>query len=182
MYSLPSENMIRLSIQIACFVFLRCTSQARLPSSEKAEQGKASHGQYGASDIRHGLGVTVRDPHGGLVEQVLEMIPRSRTNDVSTSDPYDVDARTGNQHPGGRGRKRSGRLLFSHLLSIFKAFWADSWGPRMEDILRKRLICLIEQPRPQSILAIPKLLMTRIIERQILRTFRTQPCELFSCL
>ena len=40
-----------------------------------------------ACDIRAGLGCAVIDPHGGLVNDLLEMIPRHRTNDVIYLNP-----------------------------------------------------------------------------------------------
>ena len=120
------------------------------------------------SDIRHGLGVTVLDPHGGLVERALEMIPRSRTNDVIYFRPYDLDRVLGINILDVTGEKERA-LAVSHLLSIFKALWADSWGPRMEDILRNAAFALIEQPQPQSLLAIPRLLSDPNYRRQILK-------------
>jgi hypothetical protein len=111
-----------------------------------------------AEDIAGGHGVTVVDPHGQLVEDILENhIPRHRTNDVIYFNPKDrerafalnmLDCRRANQ----RG------LIVSNVIGIFKKLWADSWGPRMEDILRNGLYALIEQPSPVSILALPKLL------------------------
>jgi hypothetical protein len=34
----------------------------------------------------------------------------------------------------------------SGILEAFKKIWADSWGPRLEHILRHALLALIEQP------------------------------------
>jgi hypothetical protein len=111
-----------------------------------------------AEDIAAGHGVTVVDPHGKLVEDILENhIPRRRTNDVIYFNPKDrerafalnmLDCR----RPDQRG------LIVSNVIGIFKKLWADSWGPRMEDILRNGLYALIEQPNPVSILALPKFL------------------------
>lgn len=42
-------------------------------------------------DIRRGHGVTVLDPHGTLVSEVLERIPRERAEDVVLIDPADVE-------------------------------------------------------------------------------------------
>ena len=42
-------------------------------------------------DIDDGLGVTVIDPHGGLIDEVLKAIPKSRTNDVIYFDPQARD-------------------------------------------------------------------------------------------
>src|SRR5205085_10907937 len=34
----------------------------------------------------------------------------------------------------------------SGLLEVFKKLWADSWGPRLEHILRNALFALLDQP------------------------------------
>jgi|SRR4051812_42213301 DNA helicase HerA-like ATPase len=41
------------------------------------------------ADIFNGNGVTVVDPHGSLVEDLLQSIPKSRTNDVIYFNPAD---------------------------------------------------------------------------------------------
>jgi hypothetical protein len=63
-------------------------------------------------------------------------------------------------------------LVVSNVIGIFKKLWADSWGPRMEDILRNALYALIEQPTPFSILALPKFLTDQPYRTHVLR--RTQ--------
>jgi len=120
-----------------------------------------------AWDIHHGLGVTVLDPHGNLIDDLLEMIPRSRTNDVIYFNPKDTSRALGlNMLDSLAHEERA--LAVSYLLSIFKALWADSWGPRMEDILRNAAFALIEQPQPVSLLALPKLLTDQAYRRQLL--------------
>src|SRR5271169_1919927 len=42
-----------------------------------------------AWDIANGAGVAVEDPHGSLVDEILETIPRHRTNDVIYFNPKD---------------------------------------------------------------------------------------------
>jgi hypothetical protein len=110
-----------------------------------------------AWDIEHGAGVAVEDPHGSLVDEILETIPRRRTNDVIYFNPKDrAHAMALNIFDQGDAHERA--LLVSYLISIFKALWRDSWGPRMEDILRNAAFALSEQPQPVSLLAIPRLL------------------------
>src|SRR6266852_8005211 len=81
-------------------------------------------------------------------------VPRHRKNDVTFFDPKNhahalvLNVLDSEQ----RG------LVVSHVVSIFHKLWADSWGPRLEDILRNSLWALIEQPAPTSLLALPKLL------------------------
>src|SRR3990167_8536210 len=43
------------------------------------------------TDIRAGHGLAVVDPHGDLVEKVLDLIPSHRINDVVYFNPSDID-------------------------------------------------------------------------------------------
>jgi hypothetical protein len=125
-----------------------------------------------AEDIAAGHGVTVVDPHGQLVEDILENhIPRRRTNDVIYFNPKDRERAFALNMLDCRRRDQRG-LIVSNVIGIFKKLWADSWGPRMEDILRNGLYALIEQPSPASILALPKLLTNQGYRTHILN--RTQ--------
>jgi hypothetical protein len=111
-----------------------------------------------AEDIAAGHGVTVVDPHGQLVDEILENhIPRHRTNDVIYFNPKDHTRALALNMLECRRRQQRG-LVVSNVISIFKKLWFESWGPRMEDILRNSLHVLIEQRRPVSILALTKLL------------------------
>jgi hypothetical protein len=121
-----------------------------------------------AGDIAAGHGVTVVDPHGQLVEELLDNhIPRNRTNDVIYFNPKDRErAFALNMLECRRADQRG--LVVSNVIGIFKKLWAESWGPRMEDILRNGLYALIEQPSPVSILALPKLLSDQTNRSEIL--------------
>src|SRR5580693_8152154 len=125
-----------------------------------------------AGDIAAGHGVTVVDPHGQLVEEILENhIPRHRTNDVIIFNPKNRQrAFALNMLDCPRPDQRG--LVVSNVISIFKKLWFDSWGPRMEDILRNGLYALIEQPRPVSILALPKLLSNKCYRAEMLAEVR----------
>ncbi|HTR35817.1 MAG TPA: DUF87 domain-containing protein [Bryobacteraceae bacterium] len=125
-----------------------------------------------ASDIAAGHGVTVVDPHGQLVDEVLENhIPRHRTNDVVYFNPKDRDRAFALNLLDGRRKEQRG-LVVSNVIGIFKKLWAESFGPRMEDIMRNGLHALIEQPRPVSILALPKLLTDTAYRTQALADVR----------
>jgi hypothetical protein len=111
-----------------------------------------------SSDLATGAGITVVDPHGGLCEDLLtNHIPRHRKNDVILFDPKNqAHALALNVLDCPRRDQRG--LVVSHVVSIFHKLWAESWGPRLEDILRNSLWALIEQPAPTSLLALPRLL------------------------
>src|ERR1700728_3752644 len=64
---------------------------------------------------------------------------------------------------GGSGAGKSTLLrnivAVANAISIFKKLWADSWGVRMELILRNSVGALLEHPSPVSLIAILKLLI-----------------------
>jgi hypothetical protein len=125
-----------------------------------------------AWDIDAGAGVTVVDPHGGLIDDLLDHhIPRHRLNDVIYFNPKDHERALALNIldcplPEQRG------LVVSNAVSIFHRLWASSWGPRMEDILRNGLYALIEQPQPVSIIALTKLLTNATYRAKALRSVR----------
>lgn len=95
-------------------------------------------------DLKHGEGLAVIDPHGDLIETVLDYVPKSRINDVILFDPADPDAVVKlNLFEGGTLVNRE--LIASGIVSIFQKMYANSWGPRLEYILRNTLLTLLQQ-------------------------------------
>jgi hypothetical protein len=104
-------------------------------------------------DLVAGNGVMVLDPHGDLVESVLPLVPPERTNDVLLFNPADRAFPVSfNVFRQGR-RPHADRALFaSQLVTVFKRYWADSWGPRLEHILRNAILAVSEHPRATLVL------------------------------
>lgn len=97
------------------------------------------------SDILAGNGVAVVDPHGEFAESILDYVPETRIKDVVYFNPADLDypiAFNAVEKVGAKER----HLVSSGLISIFKKIWADSWGPRLEYVLRNAILALLEQP------------------------------------
>ena len=97
-------------------------------------------------DIEAGQGLALLDPHGDLVERVLANLPESRKEDFIYFNVPDI------KHPLGFNPLESVSpekrpLAASGLLEVFKKIWIDSWGPRMEHILRNALLTLLDQPQ-----------------------------------
>jgi hypothetical protein len=97
------------------------------------------------SDIQKGKGLCIIDPHGDIAETVLKYIPGDRVNDVIYFNPKDITYPIAFNplkgiHPNYH------HLVASGLISTFKKIWADSWGPRLEYILRFTLLTLLEYP------------------------------------
>lgn len=94
-------------------------------------------------DIGNKEGICVLDPHGDLIEKALKAIPESRINDLVYFNPQD---RTQAMYfnPLESLNPSESHLVVSSLVSVFKKIWADSWGPRLEYILRNALSTLLE--------------------------------------
>jgi len=99
-------------------------------------------------DIQRGEGVALLDPHGDLVESVLPFIPKKRLSDVLLFSPADREYPVSfNVFRQGRRPHADTALLTSQLVSVFKKYWADSWGPRLEHILRNAILAVAPDPR-----------------------------------
>jgi hypothetical protein len=96
-------------------------------------------------DIRKDRGIGIIDPHGDLCETILDFIPKRRLNDVVYLEPFNT------QRPFALNvleihNKEHKHLIASGIVSIFNKLYKDSWGPRLEYILRNVVITLLEIP------------------------------------
>jgi hypothetical protein len=96
-------------------------------------------------DIRKDRGIGVIDPHGDLTETILEYIPKRRMNDVVYLEPFDV-LRPFALNVLEIKNKQHKDLVSSGIVSIFSKLYKDSWGPRLEYILRNVILTLLELP------------------------------------
>lgn len=117
-------------------------------------------------DIAAGRGLAVIDPHGDLTETILDLVPSSRVNDVIYFNPADIE------HPIAFNiiepeEANSRYLVGSALVGIFKKIWADSWGPRLEYILRNTLLALLET-QGNTILGVNRLFIDKAYRSKII--------------
>jgi len=118
------------------------------------------------SDIKAGHGVAVVDPHGDLVHKIVDFIPSSRINDIVYFNPADLDYPIAfNVLESIDPRYR--HLVASGLIGVFKKIWADSWGPRLEYILRNAILSLLESPG-STLLGITRILVDKKYRRKVL--------------
>lgn len=94
------------------------------------------------SDMRAGENLAVLDPHGDLVEELLDFVPEERLEDVVYFNPADMEYLIGlnvleNVNPSRH------HLVASRLISTFKKLWPEFWGPRLEYILRNTVLSLL---------------------------------------
>lgn len=97
-------------------------------------------------DIAAAEGLALLDPHGDLVERVLSAIPPHRREDLIYFNVPDIGHPMG-FNPLEQLPPEKQPLAASGLLEVFKKIWAESWGPRLEHILRNALLVLFAHPQ-----------------------------------
>ncbi len=117
------------------------------------------------SDIRAGRGVAVIDPHGDLVEKVADFVPSYKINDTIYFNPADLDWPIAfnileTVDPAQR------HLVASGLVGVFKKIWAESWGPRLEYLLRNAILALLEYPGA-SLLGVTRMLIDKEYRKKV---------------
>ncbi len=117
-------------------------------------------------DIQNGRGVCFIDPHGDSAEKLIKAIPSSRINDVIYFNPGDQDFPIAfnvmeKVDPEYR------HLVASGLVGVFKKIWADSWGPRLEYILRNAILALLEYPG-STLLGVTRILTDKKYRQQVI--------------
>ena len=100
-------------------------------------------------DRTHGL--CVLDPHGDLIDEMLELVPEDRVDDVILFDPMDTE------HPFGlnllsceRKDPRQVRWVVSTVMGTLRRLFEYSWGPRLEHVLRHTLLTAMKSATRHS--------------------------------
>jgi hypothetical protein len=104
------------------------------------------------ADAAAGRAAVVIDPRGDLINDLLDRLPAQAAERVWLIDPDTTP-------PPALGvlSGRDANLASDNLVGIFHRIFADSWGPRTDDILRSAVLTL--QQTPGATLAdIPRLL------------------------
>jgi hypothetical protein len=86
-------------------------------------------------DMQRGNGIGIIDPHGDLIREALSYLPDNRIDDLVLLDPSDFDKPIGfnvMQLEEGENLDRAS----SEIVNSFKSIFGDSWGPRLEYVLR----------------------------------------------
>jgi len=116
-------------------------------------------------DMANGQGLALLDPHGDLVESVLRAVPEGRRGDLiyfNVPDTKNILSFNPLEHVPVEKRG----LAASGLLDAFKKIWADSWGPRLEHILRNAFLALLDQ-REATLADVLRLLDDRAFRRDV---------------
>jgi len=95
-------------------------------------------------DVQNGKGVCVIDPHGDLIEEILQFVPKNRVKDVIIFDPADVERPTGLNILEAETPAEMD-LASSQATEIFiKLFGDEIFGPRIQHYFRNACLTLME--------------------------------------
>jgi hypothetical protein len=100
---------------------------------------------FALSDIFHGQGYAIIDPHGDFAVDNMRFIPGSRTDDVVYFNPADTAFPLG-FNPLEVTDPAHKTNISSEVIGVLKRMFGESWGPRLEYILRYTILALLDRP------------------------------------
>jgi type IV secretory pathway TraG/TraD family ATPase VirD4 len=96
-------------------------------------------------DIYKGHGICVIDPHADTVKALIKKIPEHRKDDVIYFDATNCSGLP-TYNPLHNIPEQQRQLVASELVLIFKKLFHESWGNKLEYILRFSILTLLDYP------------------------------------
>lgn len=100
---------------------------------------------FALSDIFYNQGYCIIDPHGDFAINNLRFVPESRIKDVVYFNPADTEFPVAFNPLEISDDSRKPNIS-SEVIGVLKRMFGDSWGPRLEHILRYTLLALLDRP------------------------------------
>jgi len=96
-------------------------------------------------DVAYGHGLCLMDPHGDVIDAILDFIPENRMDDVVIIDPTDM------QHPVSFNPLQNVDPGFKHqlaqgLIEVMEKQFGANWTPRLEHVFRFTVLALLDYP------------------------------------
>jgi type IV secretory pathway TraG/TraD family ATPase VirD4 len=96
-------------------------------------------------DVAYGYGVCIIDPHGELIDRILDFVPQERIDDVCVVDPSDMDFPVSfnpliNVDPVFKFQLTQG------LVESLQRQFSSNWSPRIEHVFRFTCLALLDYP------------------------------------
>ena len=121
---------------------------------------------FALSDIFHNQGYAIIDPHGDFAINNMKFIPGSRLNDVVYFNPADTAYPLG-FNPLEVTNPNQKTNISSEVIGVLKRMFGDSWGPRLEYILRYTILALLDRPET-TMLDITRMLTDKTFRKETL--------------
>ncbi len=121
---------------------------------------------FALSDVFYNQGYCIIDPHGDFATNNLKFIPKSRIKDVVYFNPADREYPVAFNPLELSDSSRKPNVA-SEVIGVLKRMFGDSWGPRLEHILRYTLLALLDRPET-TLLDISRLLTDKDFRKETL--------------
>jgi hypothetical protein len=118
------------------------------------------------SDTFYNQGYCIIDPHGDFATDNLRYVPKSRINDVVYFNPADVEYPVAFNPLEVTDPARKPNIC-SEVIGVLKRMFGDSWGPRLEHILRYTILALLDRPET-TLLDISRILTDKEFRKETL--------------
>ncbi len=97
-------------------------------------------------DVAYGHGLCFIDPHGDVIEEILDFIPEERIDDVVLIDPSD------SKYPISFNPLANVDPAFKHqltqgLIEVMERQFGANWTPRLEHVFRFTCLALLDYPQ-----------------------------------
>jgi len=96
-------------------------------------------------DVTYRHGLCLIDPHGDVIDSILDYIPKDRMEDVCIIDPADVDF-PASFNPLANVDPAFKFQLTQGLIEVFQKQFGANWTPRLEHVFRFTCLALLDYP------------------------------------
>ncbi|MFA6274323.1 MAG: type IV secretory system conjugative DNA transfer family protein [Candidatus Paceibacterota bacterium] len=96
-------------------------------------------------DITYGHGLCLIDPHGDVMEEMLNYIPKERIDDVCIIDPSDAEF-PASFNPLANVDPLFKFILTQGLIEVLQKQFGANWTPRLEHVFRFTCLALLDYP------------------------------------
>lgn len=121
---------------------------------------------FALSDVFHNQGYAIIDPHGDFAVNNLRFVPASRIQDVVYFNPADTAFPMG-FNPMEVTDPALRNNISSEIIGVMKRMFGESWGPRLEYILRYTILALLYYPNT-TMLDITRMLTDKRFRNEVL--------------
>lgn len=121
------------------------------------------------SDIYHNHGIAIVDPHGDFATDIMKYIPEHRVKDVIYINPADLNFPIA-FNPLEVADPNFKNHISSEVVGVLRRLF-ESWGPRLEHILRFTLLALLDYP-DSTMLDITRMLTEKEFRKKVVRQIK----------
>lgn len=164
----PPSNMPKEGILLGKSVFRGVETEVRMLEEDRLRHmyiigmtgsGKSTiMAEMAKQDIEAGRGICIIDPHGSLVEDVLECVPPERADDVVLFEPADMERPMGLNMLEFKHEEQMDFVVQEMISVFYKLFPPEMIGPMFEHNMRNVMLTLMsDKESPGTIAEIPRM-------------------------